>query len=101
MGKNLKNWLPCLPYIKCACNHAKHSPIKQSSFKVVYGFNPLAPLDLSPLLQAIYSSVEGETKAKFVKKLHQLVRGNLEKKTDKYKKQADKGRKEINFEPGD
>ncbi|KAL1203462.1 RNA-directed DNA polymerase-like protein [Cardamine amara subsp. amara] len=101
VGKNLRNWVSCLPYIEFAYNHARHSATKQSPFEIVYGFNPLTPLDLSPLPQAIYSSPTGETKAEFVKKLHQRVRDNLAKKTDQYKKQADKGRREITFEPGE
>ncbi|KAL1204567.1 RNA-directed DNA polymerase-like protein [Cardamine amara subsp. amara] len=101
VGKNLRNWVSCLPYIEFAYNHARHSATKQSPFEIVYGFNPLTPLDLSPLPQAVYSSSTGETKAEFVKKLHQRVKENLEKKTDKYKQQADKGRKEITFEPGE
>ncbi|KAL1194506.1 RNA-directed DNA polymerase-like protein [Cardamine amara subsp. amara] len=101
VGKNLINWVSCLPYIEFAYNHARHSATKQSPFEIVYGFNPLTPLDLSPLPQAVYSSSTGETKAEFVKKLHQRVKENLEKKMDKYKQQADKGRKEITFEPGE
>ena len=49
VGKNLKNWLSCLPFIEFAYNHAKHSITNHSPFEVVYGFNPETPLDLSPL----------------------------------------------------
>ncbi|CAM8911119.1 unnamed protein product [Rhodiola kirilowii] len=100
VGKNLRNWLSCLPFIEFAYNHAKHSGTKFSPFEIVYGFNPETPIDLISLPQAVYSS-EGETRADFVKKLHQKVKNNLEKKTEKYKQQADKHRKEVTFEPGD
>lgn len=100
VGKNLRNWLTCLPYIEFAYNHAKHSATKFSPFEVVYGFNPLTPLDLSPLPQAVFSA-DGETRAEFVKKLHQQVKENIEKKTEKYREQANKNRKDVTFEPGD
>ncbi|OMO89725.1 hypothetical protein CCACVL1_07669 [Corchorus capsularis] len=40
-------------------------------------------------------------KADFVKDLHARVRAQIEKKTQHYMKNANKGRKEIIFEPGD
>lgn len=49
VGKNLRNWLDCLPFIEFAYNRATHSASKFFPFEVVYGFKPLTPLDLSPL----------------------------------------------------
>jgi hypothetical protein len=46
---NLKLWEECLPYIEFAYNSSVHSTTKVSPFQVVYGFNPLAPIDLLPL----------------------------------------------------
>ncbi|CAM8885176.1 unnamed protein product [Rhodiola kirilowii] len=100
VGKNLRNWLSCLPFIEFAYNHAKHSGTKFSPFEIVYGFNPETPIDLISLPHVVYSS-KGETRADFVKKLHQKVTNNLEEKIEKYKQQADKHRKEVTFEPGD
>ncbi|XP_040955925.1 uncharacterized protein, partial [Gossypium hirsutum] len=47
--KNLKTWEECLPHIEFAYNRSVHSATKFSPFEVVYGFNPLTPLDLLPL----------------------------------------------------
>jgi hypothetical protein len=47
--KNLKNWEDCLPFIEVAYNYSVHSTIKFSPFEIVYGFNPLTPMDLIPL----------------------------------------------------
>ena len=47
--KNLRLWEECLPHVEFAYNDAMHSATKFSSFEVVYGFNLLSPLDLSPL----------------------------------------------------
>jgi hypothetical protein len=46
---NLKFWEECLPYIEFAYNRSVHSTMNVSPFQVVYGFNPSAPIDLSPL----------------------------------------------------
>ncbi|KAL4303483.1 hypothetical protein GQ457_10G011030 [Hibiscus cannabinus] len=70
-------------------------------FEVVYGFNPLTPLDLLPLPVEQIVNKDGHNKAEFVKKLHQQVRENIEKRTKQYERQANKGRKQVTFEPGD
>jgi hypothetical protein len=46
--KSLKNWENCLPFTEFAYNRSVHSTIDFSPFEVVYGFNPLIPLDLLP-----------------------------------------------------
>ncbi|XP_043809768.1 uncharacterized protein LOC122723079 [Manihot esculenta] len=49
VGRNLKTWEECLPYVEFAYNRAVHSSTGYSPFEVVYGFNPLTVLDLMPL----------------------------------------------------
>jgi transposase InsO family protein len=46
---NLKLWEECLPHIEFAYNRSVHSTTMVSPFRVVYGFNPRAPIDLLPL----------------------------------------------------
>ncbi|XP_057443382.1 uncharacterized protein LOC130735376 [Lotus japonicus] len=46
---NLKAWEACLPHVEFAYNRAVHSTTNCSPFEVVYGFNPLTPLDLLPM----------------------------------------------------
>ena len=48
--KNLKQWEKCLPHVEFAYNRTVHSTTSYSPFEVVYGFNPLAPLDILSLL---------------------------------------------------
>ncbi|XP_016694521.1 uncharacterized protein [Gossypium hirsutum] len=44
---------------------------------------------------------DGKRKADYVKKLHQKVRENIEKRTEENMRKANKGRRQIVFEPGD
>jgi hypothetical protein len=68
----------------------------------VYGFNPLTPLDLLPLPNnSLLKHKDGKSKAEFVKKLHERVKLQIEKRNESYAKNANKGRKKLVFEPGD
>ena len=99
--KNLKSWEDCLPFAEFAYNRSVHSATNFSPFEVVYGFNPLSPLDLVPIPIDERANLDGKAKAELVKKLHEKVRLNIEKQTEHYAKQANKGRKQVIFEPGD
>ncbi|KAL6346188.1 hypothetical protein AAG906_027932 [Vitis piasezkii] len=46
-------------------------------------------------------SLDGEKKAEMVKKLHESVRKHIEKKNEQYATKANKGRRQVLFEPGD
>ncbi|XP_012472427.1 uncharacterized protein LOC105789600 [Gossypium raimondii] len=91
--KNLKTWEDCLPHIEFSYNQTIHSATKYSPFEVVYGFNPLTPLDLLPLPSDKLVHVDGKKKANFVKQLHQRVRDNIEQRTEQYAHQVNNGRK--------
>ena len=78
--KNLKNWDDCLPFIEFAYNRSVHSTTNFSPFKIVFGFNPLTPLDLLPLQVNEMTSLDGQKKVEMVKKLHENVQQHIEKK---------------------
>ncbi|WZZ53164.1 hypothetical protein YC2023_053271 [Brassica napus] len=99
--KNLKLWEECLPHVEFAYNHAMHSATKFSPFEVVYGFNPLSPLDLLPLPLSERVSIDGKRKTDTIKKLHEQVHANIAAKTKGYKRYANRKRKEVIFEEGD
>lgn len=99
--KNLRTWEECLPHVEFSYNHAKHSASKYSPFEIVYGFNPISPLDLMPLPVNERISLDGKKKAELVKQIHEKARINIESKTKLYEKHANKNRKEMIFEEGD
>ena len=69
--KNLKSWKECLPHVEFAYNRIVHSATQFSPFEIVYGFNPLTPLDLMPLPLSERANLDGKKKAEFVQTLHQ------------------------------
>ncbi|KAH9780704.1 Endonuclease [Citrus sinensis] len=99
--KNLKTWEECLPHVEFAYNRTVHLATKFSPFEIVYGFNPLTPLDLLPLPIDERTSMDGKKKAEFVKQLHERTRQHIEKRTEQYATQANKGRKQVVFQPRD
>ncbi|GKV11630.1 hypothetical protein SLEP1_g22872 [Rubroshorea leprosula] len=78
-----------------------HSATNCSPFEVLYGLNPLTPLDLLPLPIDEQASLDGKKKAEVAKQLHERVRQNIERRTEQYANQANKGHKKVVFEPGD
>ncbi|XP_056858403.1 uncharacterized protein LOC130507772, partial [Raphanus sativus] len=99
--KNLRTWEDCLPHVEFAYNHSIHRATKFSPFQIVYGFNPLTPLDLLPLPLSEQTNLDGKAKAEYVASLHEQVKKNIEERTKEYEKFANKGRRELVLEPGD
>ena len=86
-----RSWDEYFPHIDFAYNRVVHKTTNISPFEVVYGFNPLTPLDLLPLPNPhTFVHKEGATKAGFVKKMHERV-----------KEQIQHQKREIIFEEGD
>lgn len=87
LKKNLKMWEEWLPHVEFAYNRVVHSTTRHSPFEIVYGFNPLTPLDLLPLPNtSILKHKNGKAKAEFVRKLHEQVKLQIEKKNKSYAK---------------
>ena len=99
--KNLKSWKDCLPHVEFAYKRTVHSTTHYSPFEIVYGFNPLTPLDLSPLPMSKRVNMDGLKRTEQVHALHQKVRDNIEKRTFQFIRHANKGRRKMIFEPGD
>ena len=100
INMNLKTWEDCLPFIKFAYNRTMHTTTFYSPFEIIYGVNPLTPLDLMSLSIDERGSMDGKKKAELVKFIHEKVRLQIAKKNDQYASQANKGRKCVTFERG-
>jgi hypothetical protein len=99
--KNLKTWEDYLPFIEFVYNRTMHTTTSYSHFGIVYGFNPLTPLDLMPLPVDGRSYLDGQKKVELVKSLHERVRLQIVQKNERVASQANKGRRRVIFEPGD
>jgi len=91
-----------LLHVEFAYNRIVYSTTNYSPFKIVYGFNPLTPLDLLPMPNiSMFKHREAQAKADCVKKLHEQVKGQIEKENESFDRRANKGRKKVVFEPRD
>jgi hypothetical protein len=98
---NLRTWEDCIPHIEFAYNRVRHSTTGYSPFEIVYGFNPLTPLDLIPIPVNDRSSLDGKKKADMIKKIHEEARLKIQARNDKTAERVNKGRREVTFKPGD
>jgi hypothetical protein len=63
--KNLKSLEECLPFVEFAYNKTVHSTTGFSPFEIVYGFNPVTPMDLIPLPFEERVSLDGERRQRW------------------------------------
>jgi len=95
LKKNLKMWEDCLPHVEFAYNKVVHSTTNFCPFEIVYGFKPHTPMDLLPLPLHEEVNFDAAKRAKFIKKLHDDKRRNIEKKSAQYAKQRTRVRKKL------
>ncbi|GJT93741.1 RNA-directed DNA polymerase [Tanacetum coccineum] len=62
----------------------------KSPFEVVYGRNPITPLDLVPVLEVGWFSEEGADHSEQIKELHRSVQEQIIRHNKQYKEHADK-----------
>nr|KYP54743.1 Retrotransposable element Tf2 [Cajanus cajan] len=102
LNGNHNSWDDYLPHIEFAYNRVVHKTTKISPFEVVYGFNPLTPLDLIPLPDfSHYFHKKGVSKVDFVKKLHEKVKTHIQQQNERTTLERSKGKKYLIFEEGD
>ena len=75
--KNLKTWEDCLLHVEFAYNRRVHSATKFSPFEIVYGFNSLTPLDLTPLPLSDRVNLHGKKKADLVRQSNKAANGAI------------------------
>ena len=92
-------WENLLPHIEFAYNGVVNSITSHTPFEVVYGFNPLAPLNLLPIhVLDVVLCRDGFEKESLIKNLHRHIKRQIERKVGKYAQHANKGHKALMFE---
>jgi hypothetical protein len=94
-------WEECLTHVEFAYNLSLHSTTKMCPFEIVYGLLPRAPIDLMPLPSSKKLNFDAKQHAELMLKMHETTKENIERMNAKYKISGDKGRKQLDFEPGD
>jgi len=89
------------PHAGFACNKALSKATDLSLFKVVYGIDPISPLDLTSCPLDQNPSADTVVRVEEIQKIHKLVRSRIEKTNASYQVQANKHKKKMVFQPGD
>nr|GEV32692.1 hypothetical protein [Tanacetum cinerariifolium] len=72
IGDNAKQWDLILPQAEFAYNRSVNHTTGKSPFEVVYGRNPITPLDLVPVLEVGRFSEEEANQSEQIKELHRI-----------------------------
>jgi transposase InsO family protein len=101
LKKNIKMWEECLPHVEFVYNRSLHSTTKMCLFEIVYGLLPHARIDLMPLPFSEKLNFDAKQRAELMLQMHETTKENIERMNVKYKISGDKGRKQLDFKPGD
>jgi len=98
---NVKAWDLLLPHAEFAYNTAPSKTTSLSPFKVMFGVDPLSPLDLVPREMNEKPNVDVSRRVEEIQRLHEMVKSMIEKANASYQVQARKHKKKVVFHPGD
>ncbi|PKU69610.1 RNA-directed DNA polymerase [Dendrobium catenatum] len=101
VGKNVRQWDLILAQVEFAFNRSINHTTGRSPFEIVYGHNPLSPIDLIPIANVSAYSTDGEQRSVEIKNLHKQVQEEIARQNAKYQRQANKHRKFVQFKEGD
>ena len=101
VGDNLRSWDSVLCQAEFAHNHAHNRSLGYRPFKVVYGVTPHGPLGLTTVPQPGEFHGRAQELVDELTSIHARASDNLAGTTLKYKRAADKRRRELHFEVGD
>ncbi|GKB80584.1 putative reverse transcriptase domain-containing protein [Tanacetum coccineum] len=99
IGDNAKQWDLILPQAEFAYNRSVNRTTSKSHFEVVYGENPIIPLDLVSVLEVGQFSKEGADQSEQIKELHRSVQEQIIRHNKQYKEHADKRRRFVKLKP--
>lgn len=101
VGDNVRSWDSLLCQAEFAHNHAHNRSLGFSPFKVVYGVVPRGPLALATTPQPGEFHGRAVELVEEITTLHTRAQDNLAGTTKKYKRDADRRRREVHFQVGD
>ncbi|RDX76404.1 hypothetical protein CR513_43608, partial [Mucuna pruriens] len=93
VGGNLKTWEVWVPHIEFACNKVVNETTSHTHFKLVYGYNPLSPLDLVSLHVPSKTISKGLSKVQSMVRLHEIAMTFIERQGKKYVERVNSDRK--------
>ena len=94
-----KIWDLLLPLIEFAYNKALSKATSHFPFKMVYGIDPLSPIDLTPQPLDQKPSANAGARVEEIQKLHELVKARIEKTNASDEAQANKYRRKMVVQP--
>ncbi|KAL6191520.1 hypothetical protein ACLB2K_037910 [Fragaria x ananassa] len=100
-GKEKHKWDLTFSQAEFSYNMSKNRTTGKCPFEIVYGVIPNSPLDLLPLPISNRFSGDAEDMAEHIKELHSQVKKRLEESNQKYKVEADKHRRYMEFKEED
>ncbi|GJX89038.1 RNA-directed DNA polymerase [Tanacetum coccineum] len=92
IGDNTKQWDLILPQAEFGYNRSVNRTTGKIPFEVVYGRNPITPLDLVPVPAVGQFSKEEVDQSEQIKELHRSVQEQIIWHNKQYKEHADKRR---------
>ena len=101
LRNNPRKWEDLLSVVEFSYNRSRHSATKLSPFEVVYGLNPITPLDFTPRPLKDGEHITAANRAASIIELHERTRAQLQRRAAQLAEQRNKGRRDISFEPGD
>ena len=99
VGDNIKSWDTKLCQAEFTHNHALNRSLGYCPFQVVYGIVHRTPLDLATLDDQTRLHGEAVDFVEDEQNIHRLALDHLTMSTARYKRDADKKRRELIFEP--
>lgn len=101
VGDNARTWDSVLCQAEFAHNHANNRSLGFSPFQVVYVVVPRGPLSLASLPQPGEFHGRAMDLVNEITSIHAKAQDNLQGTVIKYKRAADRHRREVNFDVGD
>ena len=99
--KKPTQWEELLPHANFAYYRVPHKTTGLSPFAIVYGCNPLTPIDLAPFTSQTMFSFDANERAQEIKRIHEQVHDRITKMNEKVKSRMHKQQKHVQFEVGD